>query len=104
MAAFLKIDFCTVLQRRKRAVAYQGHRGAGDLPVIGDWAVFTDRGAEAFVAIMEGNEVAHAKTAPCSRSTGNLFRRTSATSAYLNPNITDTSRRWRPMRSPRPES
>lgn len=61
VAKALQIDFCTALQRRDRAVESgiivkppPCHRGL-------EWAVLTDRGAEMFVAVMDGTEEAPAK-------------------------------------------
>ncbi len=61
-ARVLGIDVCTVLQRRDRAIAIgvivdPGFQHGNGKP----WAVFTDRGADAFMAIMDGLEEAPAK-------------------------------------------
>ena len=58
VAQLLNIDFTTVLQRRDKAVAINVIVYPGWNPVGKDWAVFTDRGAEAFTAILDGTEAA----------------------------------------------
>jgi len=61
-ARVLGIDVCTVLQRRDRAVAIGVIVDPGFQPSRGkSWAVFTDRGATTFMAIMDGLEEAPAK-------------------------------------------
>lgn len=61
VARTLQIDQCTALQRRDRAVE-SGIIVKPPLCHAGlEWAVLTDRGAEMFAAVMDGNEEAPVK-------------------------------------------
>lgn len=52
----LGIHFCTALQRRRRAVDIGYIVDPGFNPEGKDWAILTDRGAEAFMAVLDGIE------------------------------------------------
>lgn len=52
----LGIDFCTGLQRKGRAVELGYIADPGVNPVGRDWCKLTDRGAEAFMAVLDGVE------------------------------------------------
>jgi hypothetical protein len=54
LCKLLEIDNCTGLQRKNRCIALGYIVDPGYLPVGKDWCVLTDKGAEAFTAVLDG--------------------------------------------------